>query len=144
MKIFYTAILLIFSVLSCTNSSSTDSETTEFVNIEHGIVFHQDGKYGGWPANNGIWIWDNEILVGFVEADYKSTDGLHTYDVASARHKYARSKDGGKTWAYEDAYALGQTARGNDHNLEEEKAVEPVKMEKSIENFVNQEFMLIA
>ena len=67
MKIFYTAILLIFSVLSCTNSSSTDSETTEFVNIEHGIVFHQDGKYGGWPANNGIWIWDNEILVGFVE-----------------------------------------------------------------------------
>ncbi len=131
-----------FSVLSCTNPSSSDSETTEFVNIEHGVVFHQDGKYGGWPANNGIWIWDNEILVGFVEADYKSTDGLHAYDVASARHKYARSKDGGKTWAYEDAYALGQTARGNDHNLEKEKAVEPVKMEKSIENFTNPGFIL--
>lgn len=29
------------------------------------IVAKEDGRFGGWPANNGAWSWGNEILVGF-------------------------------------------------------------------------------
>ncbi len=25
--------------------------------IEHKVVFQEDEKYGGWPANHGIWAW---------------------------------------------------------------------------------------
>ena len=32
----------------------------------HVIVYRESGRFTGWPANNGAWIWDNEILVGFV------------------------------------------------------------------------------
>jgi hypothetical protein len=33
--------------------------------VENVLVYHQAGRFGGWPANNGIWSWGNEILVGF-------------------------------------------------------------------------------
>ena len=29
------------------------------------FAFRQAGRFGGWPANNGVWIWGDEILVGF-------------------------------------------------------------------------------
>ncbi len=29
------------------------------------VVFGEEGKFGGWPANHGMWIWGDEILVGF-------------------------------------------------------------------------------
>ena len=32
---------------------------------QHVMVYHQPGRFGGWPANHGIWSWGNEILVGF-------------------------------------------------------------------------------
>ena len=33
--------------------------------MEHNIVYRAAGRFGGWPANNGIWAWGNEIVVGF-------------------------------------------------------------------------------
>ena len=33
--------------------------------IKHVTVYSQAGRYGGWPANHGVWSWGNEILVGF-------------------------------------------------------------------------------
>jgi hypothetical protein len=33
--------------------------------IRHVIVYKQPGRFCGWPANNGAWSWDNEILVCF-------------------------------------------------------------------------------
>ena len=142
MKSFFIITLVLLLPLSCTNRSNRMNDMQAKTGIEHGVIFYEENKYGGWPANNGIWVWGDEILVGFVEADHKSTDGLHTYDSASARHKYARSKDGGQTWTIEDAYSIGQTACGNDHNIEKEKATEPVKLEKSIENFTNPNFII--
>src|SRR5262245_32307961 len=29
------------------------------------IVHKEAGRFGGWPANNGIWSWGDEIVVGF-------------------------------------------------------------------------------
>ncbi len=28
------------------------------------IVYKEDGRYGGWPANHGSWNWGDEIVVG--------------------------------------------------------------------------------
>ena len=27
---------------------------------EHVIVYREPGKFAGWPANYGMWAWDNE------------------------------------------------------------------------------------
>ena len=33
--------------------------------LKHASVYKEAGRYGGWPANHGIWSWGNEIVVGF-------------------------------------------------------------------------------
>lgn len=72
--------------------------------VEHVMVYHEPGRFGGWPANHGIWSWGNEILVGF-SAGYHKDRGpeLHNIDHDKPEeHLLARSKDGGKTWAIEN------------------------------------------
>lgn len=63
---------------------------------EHVVVSHIPGRYHGWPANNGIWSWGDEILVGFTQADYVQQKG-HSIDGIQENH-LARSLDGGQTW----------------------------------------------
>lgn len=135
-----TNVALLLIILSCTIQSS--EENNEIMEIEHGIVFSEKGRFGGWPANNGVWVWGNEILVGFVEADYRETKGLHTYDPATAKHKYARSKDGGNSWSIEDAYEHGQTAWAHDNNVSDDKAIPPELLPKSIDDFTNPNFII--
>ena len=111
--------------------------------IEHKIVFQQDGKYGGWPANHGIWVWGNEILVGFVAASYKQENaGLHTYDPSTAENYYARSVNGGETWAIEDAYSIGQKAWGHDNNISPDRAVKPEVLKEAMPDFTTPDFLL--
>jgi hypothetical protein len=109
--------------------------------VEHVMVFNEKGQYGGWPANVGIWSWDNEILVGFIVGEYKRTGTFHTYDRSTARTKFARSFDGGKTWKLEDAYEQGQTARAFDHELPDEIAVEPKELKEKID-FTHEDFIM--
>lgn len=40
--------------------------------LQNVIVYQEPGRFGGWPANHGIWSWGNEILVGFERAYYQS------------------------------------------------------------------------
>ena len=135
-----TILMMLIILLSCTVQSS--EENNEEMEIEHGVVFSENGKFGGWPANNGIWVWGNEILVGFVEADFKETKGLHTYDSNTALHKYARSKDGGYTWIIEDAYEHGQTAWAHDNIVSDDKAELPEVMLDGVEDFTNPNFII--
>ena len=111
-------------------------------NVQHEIVYFEEGRYGGWPANHGVWAWDNEILVGFVDASYTTTSGLHTYDPSSASNKYARSLDGGVTWKIEDAFSNGQTAWGHDNNISSEKAVKPVPLTSGNRDFTDPHFAM--
>ena len=111
--------------------------------IQHEIVFFEEGKYAGWPANHGIWTWGDEILIGFVKANYKeTTPGLHTYDIPSSRNKFARSTDGGVNWKISDAYEIGQKAWGHDNHLPREKAVDPLPMTESIKDFTAPGFLM--
>lgn len=111
--------------------------------IEHKIVFSEDEKYAAWPANHGIWTWNNEILIGFVEASFKASNkGLHTYDITTARNKYARSFDGGVTWKITDAFESGQKAWGYDNSVPAEKAVKPIPMKEAMKDFTSPDFLL--
>ncbi len=70
--------------------------------IEKVGVFDVDGKFGGWPANHGMWIWDNEILVGFSTGEYKDLGERHNIDREKPEHHVlARSLDGGHSWKLE-------------------------------------------
>ena len=37
----------------------------EAVSVEHVTVYRKPGRYGGWPANYGMWSWDDEIVLMF-------------------------------------------------------------------------------
>ena len=72
------------------------------------VIYKEAGRFGGWPANHGIWIWDNEILVGFSRGWYKNLGRSHHIDREKPEeHLLARSLDGGETWAIEDPSANG-------------------------------------
>lgn len=69
----------------------------------HVKVYYEPGRFGGWPANHGIWIWGNEILVGFSRGFYKDMGPTrhHIDREKPEEHWLARSLDGGKTWNLE-------------------------------------------
>lgn len=67
------------------------------------VVYREPGHFAAWPANNGIWQWQDEILVGFTLGYYQADDESHS--VARdrpTRAVLARSLDGGETWTLED------------------------------------------
>lgn len=67
------------------------------------VVYREAGRFGGWPANHGIWSWGNEIVVGFSAAWYAKQDAnRHQYDNKRPEEpRLARSLDGGATWSIE-------------------------------------------
>lgn len=70
--------------------------------VEHVPVMKEAGRYGGWPANHGVWSWGNEILVGFELGYFKDNPSGHDIDYSRpAEHVLARSMDGGRTWKVE-------------------------------------------
>ena len=70
--------------------------------MEHVVVFAEKGRYAGWPANNGVWIWSGqEILVGFTVGACAEQQGLHNIEPPFGS-LLCRSRDGGQTWRQED------------------------------------------
>ena len=71
--------------------------------IQHVVVYDEEDRFGGWPANHGIWIWENEILFGFSAGHLQRTDpDRHPIDRdRPEEHMLARSLDGGETWTIE-------------------------------------------
>jgi len=60
-------------------------------------VFQENGQYGVWPENHGIWAWGEGILVGFVKASFKQSEPrLHTDNPKSGENQFERSLDGGR------------------------------------------------
>jgi len=113
--VLYIIILSIF--VACQSPNKEEKGQLEAQGSIHVKAFYEEGKYGGWPANWGVWSWGNEILVGFTKADHKETEKSHTFDQESSRAMFARSMDGGKTWSTEDGYAQGITEQTVEHNL---------------------------
>src|SRR6185437_8600668 len=77
----------------------------------HVIVYREDGRFAGWPANHGIWSWGDEILVGFSRGTYKDRGRFHHIDHDKPEEfLLARSRDGGETWAVEPPSPPGALA----------------------------------
>jgi BNR repeat protein len=71
--------------------------------IKNVDVYREKERFGGWPANHGMWHWGNEILVGFSRGYYKDLGDRHHIDRDKPEeHLFARSKDGGMSWSIED------------------------------------------
>lgn len=77
--------------------------------MKHVNVYKEPGRFGGWPANHGIWSWGNEIVVGFSAGYFKYLGpARHAIDHDKAEeHLLARSLDGGLTWKIENPAAKG-------------------------------------
>ncbi len=138
---FVLPFLLIF-LNPILDGENHENSKVEDDGIQHVKVYYQEGRFAGWPANNGIWSWGDEILVGFVEAEFDDSEGFHTYNQETARNKYARSVDGGHTWSIEDGYERGQTGKAYDHNLTEEEAELPKDLEQPIPDFTDPGFVI--
>ncbi len=70
--------------------------------LKHVVVCAEKGRFFGWPANNGVWMWDgDEVLVGFTEGEYRKT---RSHNIAGKGQKsvLARSTDGGLAWTKVD------------------------------------------
>jgi len=76
------------------------------------VVYQEPGRFGGWPANNGMWSWGNEVLVGFSLGYFKNTERGHAIDPAKPSVlRFARSLDGGETWRIEEPQFLTADGR---------------------------------
>ena len=76
---------------------------------KHVIVAREPGRYGGWPANHGVWAWGNEILVGFSWGHMSGGTAAGGHPIDRKRpeeHRLARSLDGGETWQLEKPAGL--------------------------------------
>ena len=112
---FLIYILFLLFVSAC-KSSTGHNDKGAGEDIQHKIVYYEENRFAAWPANGGMWIWEDEILVCFNVADHVERPG-HTYDVSTSRNMFARSLDGGETWTLEDALKQGITGYAMDHRI---------------------------
>ncbi len=77
----------------------------------HVIVYREEGRFAGWPANHGIWSWGDEILVGFSRGTDQDRGQFHHINHDRPEEfLLARSLDGGATWAIETPKPPGALA----------------------------------
>jgi hypothetical protein len=88
--------LLIFIFIFCSLFMQNCTKSTG--QFRHTIVAAEKGKFHGWPANNGAWIWGDEILVGFTQVEYEETSGHNIKDNSPQLSLMTRSTDGGVSW----------------------------------------------
>jgi hypothetical protein len=75
----------------------------------HVDVYRVPARFGGWPANHGMWAWGDELLVGF-SAGYFKDNGPKRHAIDHDKpeeHLLARSIDGGENWTIENPAAKG-------------------------------------
>jgi len=84
--------------------------------VQQVTVYREADRFAGWPANHGMWVWGNELLVGFSRG-YQQYLGEEFHNIDREKpeeYLLARSLDGGKTWTTEFPLEKGDLIpRGN-------------------------------
>lgn len=124
-------IIWLAAILSLLTACKKREYTSKNKELQHIIVYHESGKFAAWPANGGMWAWDDELLVCYSAADHEVKQG-HTYDLKTARNQFARSKDGGLTWQMENAWDRGIKGMAMDHQVGD-SAVAPILLPEAID-----------
>jgi hypothetical protein len=115
--------------------------------VTHVKVYYEAGRFGGWPANHGMWSWGDEILVGYSRGYYKDLGATrHHIDREKPEEFWlARSLDGGMTWTQEHPAEKGfLIPRGEFlHGTETPgQALPPIKDLKTPMDFTHPNFVL--
>lgn len=117
----------------------------ETLPVKNGVVYKVAGRYAGWPANHGIWIWGNEIVVGFESGHFKVNRSIHAVDYSQKEeHLLARSLDGGETWAIEKPLSLLPPPGGKMAGVPTEDGGKPTADLKTAMDFSKPGFALTA
>jgi hypothetical protein len=77
---------------------------SRFANVdkEQVIVFYEEGRATGSPANNAFATWGDEILLTFAKGHALDRGQNHSIDPArKSEQRQLRSRDGGLTWTEE-------------------------------------------
>lgn len=79
-----------------------------FAAMEHVVVAREAGAFVAWPANGGLWAWDEgrEALVAFIGGSFKEQPGHNIGEEHT--NLVARSCDGGLTWKVERPAGFAQ------------------------------------
>lgn len=144
MKIRFLAACYMFFLLysSGCNIEIKDINLSETSDIKNVLAYQEKDKFCGWPANEGIWGWDNEILVGFEISGYIKNEQGHSIDRESPKFIYfIRSLDGGETWSVEKPSEILPPAYLEDPNMFKTADFQLKKQEDKI-NFKHPNFAL--
>jgi hypothetical protein len=102
------------------------------MHIEHHIVYQEKGKFGGWPANYGMWSWGDEIVVSFTQCTHLARAGFHARaQDLPAYPLQSRSLDGGLTWETIPTPARSPGQRGfsaDEHMLPELRVAKAIEL----------------
>ncbi|MDQ7817954.1 MAG: PA14 domain-containing protein [Melioribacteraceae bacterium] len=79
-----------------------DKSQFQYANGKNIMIAYDPLYFYGWPANQGIWNWGDEILVGLMRGNYMYDVLHHSIDKNNQVALLARSLDGGETWNIED------------------------------------------
>ena len=77
--------------------------------MKHIIVAREEGRFLGWPANDGVWSWTDEIVVGYTNGTYEFKEQCHR--ISGERPSFpalSRSRDGGESWQREEAASYAE------------------------------------
>lgn len=95
--------------LKKTQNEKLDKNELVYADVKNVVVYYEPGRFAAWPANNGIWSWGNEILVGYTRAYYKENQYHHAINRKKPSGSVlSRSIDGGETWILEDSISLNR------------------------------------
>ena len=92
-------------------NQSQERKKPKLAHVKHAkqvVVFYEKGKFGGWPANNGAFVFDDdEMLAGFTVGTYELKKNSH--NIEEPYYSWlARSRDGGETWhAWDPEHYVG-------------------------------------
>ena len=93
-----------FTALAAATPAGSAQRTAK--HVEHVVAYRAPGRYGGWPANYGMWSWKSEILIQFTAGAFvKDHDAQHrTHKINRSEPiqvMQGRSLDDGRTWTTE-------------------------------------------
>ena len=103
MPLFYRAFAILTIGCLAAGIPFSDIAADENPVVKQVTVFREAGRFAGWPANHGMWVWGNELLVGFSRGFHQDL-GEEFHNIHREKPEeflLARSVDGGESWTAE-------------------------------------------